>query len=79
MPEAEPELVAGFHTEYSSMSLAMFFSGSTSAVSVSAVATVLFLGGWHGPFLPESLLDLVSAETVAMVFFFIWMRWTLPR
>ena len=63
-PEAEQELVAGYHTEYSSMSFAMFFLAEyINMVTVSAVATDLFLGGWHGPFLPESLgLDLVPAQ-----------------
>ena len=63
-PEAEQELVAGYHTEYSSMSFAMFFLAEyINMVTVSAVATNLYLGGWHGPFLPEWLgMDLVPAE-----------------
>ena len=63
-PEAEQELVAGYHTEYSSMSFAMFFLAEyINMVTVSAVATDLFLGGWHGPFLPRvARLDLVPAQ-----------------
>ena len=81
-PEAEQELVAGYHTEYSSMSFAMFFLAEyVNMVTVSAVATDLFLGGWHGPFpLPagfEWIWFLV--KVFALLFFYIWMRWTLPR
>jgi NADH-quinone oxidoreductase subunit H len=80
-PEAEQELVAGYHTEYSSMSFAMFFLAEyINMVTVSAVATDLFLGGWHGPFLPESLGWIwFLAKTGALLFFYVWMRWTLPR
>ena len=80
-PEAEQELVAGYHTEYSSMSFAMFFLAEyINMVTVSAVATDLFLGGWHGPFLPESLGWIWFLLKVgAMLFFYVWMRWTLPR
>jgi NADH-quinone oxidoreductase subunit H len=80
-PEAEQELVAGYHTEYSSMSFAMFFLAEyINMVTVSAVATSLFLGGWHGPFLPE-WLDWIwfLVKVGALLFFYIWMRWTLPR
>jgi len=80
-PEAEQELVAGYHTEYSSMSFAMFFLAEyINMVTVSAVATDLFLGGWHGPFLPASLGWVWFLLKVgAILFFYIWMRWTLPR
>jgi NADH-quinone oxidoreductase subunit H len=80
-PEAEQELVAGYHTEYSSMSFALFFLAEyINMVTVSAVATDLFLGGWHGPFLPESLGWIWFLIKVgALLFFYVWMRWTLPR
>ena len=80
-PEAEQELVAGYHTEYSSMSFAMFFLAEyINMVTVSAVATDLFLGGWHGPFLPVSLGWIWFLVKVgAILFFYVWMRWTLPR
>ena len=80
-PEAEQELVAGYHTEYSSMSFAMFFLAEyVNMVTVSAVATDLYLGGWHGPFLPASwgwIWFLIKLS--ALLFFYIWIRWTLPR
>jgi NADH-quinone oxidoreductase subunit H len=80
-PEAEQELVAGYHTEYSSMSFAMFFLAEyINMVTVSAVATDLYLGGWHGPFLPASLGWVWFLIKVgAILFFYVWMRWTLPR
>jgi NADH-quinone oxidoreductase subunit H len=80
-PEAEQELVAGYHTEYSSMSFAMFFLAEyINMVTVSAVATNLFLGGWHGPFLPEWLGFLwFLLKTGAILFFYLWLRWTMPR
>jgi NADH-quinone oxidoreductase subunit H len=80
-PEAEQELVAGYHTEYSSMSFAMFFLAEyVNMVTVSAVATSLFLGGWHGPLLPEWLGWVwFLIKVFALLFFYIWMRWTLPR
>jgi NADH-quinone oxidoreductase subunit H len=80
-PEAEQELVAGYHTEYSSMSFAMFFLAEyVNMVTVSAVATDLFLGGWHGPLLPESLGWMwFLLKVAAILFFYVWMRWTLPR
>ena len=80
-PEAEQELVAGYHTEYSSMSFAMFFLAEyINMVTVSAVATDLYLGGWHGPLLPEWLGWIWFLLKLSfLLFFYIWMRWTLPR
>jgi NADH-quinone oxidoreductase subunit H len=80
-PEAEQELVAGYHTEYSSMSFAMFFLAEyINMVTVSAVASNLYLGGWHGPFLPVWLGWIWFLLKVAfLLFFYVWMRWTLPR
>jgi NADH-quinone oxidoreductase subunit H len=80
-PEAEQELVAGYHTEYSSMSFAMFFLAEyINMVTVSAVATDLFLGGWQGPFLSESIGWVwFLLKVSALLFFYVWMRWTLPR
>lgn len=80
-PEAEQELVAGYHTEYSSMSFALFFQAEyVNMVTVSAVTTDLFLGGWHGPLIPEYLGWIwFLAKTGVLLFFYVWMRWTLPR
>jgi NADH-quinone oxidoreductase subunit H len=80
-PEAEQELVAGYHTEYSSMSFAMFFLAEyINMVTVAAVATDLFLGGWNGPWLPPSLGWIWFLVKVGVIlFFYVWMRWTLPR
>jgi NADH-quinone oxidoreductase subunit H len=80
-PEAEQELVAGYHTEYSSMSFAMFFLAEyINMVTVSAVATSMYLGGWLGPFLPDWLAWVWFLVKVFLIlFFYVWMRWTLPR
>ena len=80
-PEAEQELVAGYHTEYSSMSFALFFMAEyINMVTVSAVATSLFLGGWLGPFLPSWLGWMwFLLKVFLLLFFYVWMRWTLPR
>jgi NADH-quinone oxidoreductase subunit H len=83
-PEAEQELVAGYHTEYSSMRFAMFFMAEyINMVTVSAVATDLYLGGWHGPFnIPAELGGgwiWFVIKLAFLLFIYLWLRWTLPR
>ncbi len=78
IPEAESELVAGFHTEYSGMRFALFFFAEYSNVFiVSMVATVLFLGGWSGPLLPGPVWFFL--KVYALVMLTMWVRWTFPR
>ena len=78
LPEAEPELVAGFHTEYSGMKFGMFFIGEyLGMILISAMITVLFFGGWHGPFLPPIAWFLL--KTFFFIFFFFLLRAALPR
>jgi len=78
LPEAESELVAGFHTEYSSLKFGMFFVGEyVGIILISAMITTLFLGGWLGPVLPPVLWFL--AKTGFFVCFFILLRAALPR
>lgn len=78
LPEAENELVAGFHTEYSGLKFGMFYIGEYgNMVNASAVATTLFLGGWQGPVLPPVIWFLI--KLVTFLFLFIWIRATLPR
>jgi len=78
MPEAEAELVAGYHTEYSSMRFATFFiSEYANMLAVSAVGTTLFFGGWQGPYLPSILWFLI--KVFLFMFFYIWLRGTFPR
>ncbi len=90
LPEAEGELVGGFHTEYSSLKFALFFLGEyINMATVSALATTLFLGGWRAPFwidevwagANEGYVPLIwfFAKMLGFIFFFIWLRGTLPR
>src|SRR3989338_8337196 len=85
IPEAESELVAGFHTEYSGMRFALFFLGEYTAIFISsAIAAALFLGGWREPAVPWiSLAGLgplwFLLKTYAIVFVVMWIRWTFPR
>jgi len=81
MPEAEAELACGFNIEYSSMKFALFFMGEYAhLVAVCAIATTLFLGGWHGPFLPPSLSWIwFVVKTGVLIYFCIWERGTFPR
>jgi NADH-quinone oxidoreductase subunit H len=76
--EADSELVAGFHTEYSGMKFAMFYLVEyAEAIAISAIVTTLFLGGWRGPFLPPWLWFIV--KVILVFFFMVWTRTTLPR
>ena len=78
LPEAENELVAGFHTEYSSMKWAFYFLGEYANIMVvSGVAITMFLGGWMGPGLPSVAWFLL--KLFLFLFFFIWLRATFPR
>ena len=83
IPEAESELIAGFHTEYSGMRFGLFFLAEyTNMFIVSAVATSLFFGGWHGPLgyqfgIPGIVWFL--AKTYVLIFVIMWVRWTFPR
>jgi len=89
LPEAEGELVGGFHTEYSSLKFAMFYLAEyVNMTTVSALATTLFLGGWHAPW-PISLADGANTGWLPLLWFvckvwiflfvFMWLRATLPR
>ncbi|MCM8775608.1 MAG: NADH-quinone oxidoreductase subunit NuoH [Candidatus Omnitrophica bacterium] len=78
IPEAESEIVAGFHTEYSGIKFALFYMAEfISVFAVSALAVTLFLGGWKGPWLPSWLWFLLKAYALIGVMF--WFRGTLPR
>ena len=78
LPEAEQELVGGFHTEYSGFKFAMFYLAEYMNIfAVSTIASVLFLGGGQGPFLPPILWLVIKISI--FLFFYIWIRSTLPR
>lgn len=87
LPEAEQELVAGFHTEYSGMKFAMFFMGEyINMITMSAMVTILFLGGWHTYLIPvPSFLFFVGpilvfvSKVFVLLCVFIWLRSTFPR
>lgn len=83
LPEAETELVAGFHTEYSSIKFLLFFNAEyINMITVSMLATTLFLGGWNGPGVAQFPLLGVGyffAKILFFLFLYIWLRGTLPR
>ena len=86
LPEAETELVAGYHTEYSAMKFAMFFMAEyANMITVACLATLLFLGGWSGPVFGPPLLQVILptfwfvAKIFVFLFIYIWVRGTLPR
>src|SRR2546428_2823235 len=92
LPEAESELVAGFHTEYSGFRWSLFFMAEYAAmVVVSAIATTLYLGGWYFPFVHQleahgyhnlfvaASIAIFLAKMTALLYLYFWLRWTLPR
>jgi NADH-quinone oxidoreductase subunit H len=86
LPEAETELVAGYHTEYSAMKFAMFFMAEyANMITVACLATLLFLGGWNGPLFGPPILQALLplfwfvAKVFCFLFLYIWVRGTLPR
>jgi NADH-quinone oxidoreductase subunit H len=89
LPEAEQELVGGYHTEYSSMGFALFFLGEYAAmIAGCGVVVTLFLGGWSLPLIPDGAsgwfwglvnIGVFFSKVIALLLFMIWVRWTLPR
>lgn len=90
LPECEQELIGGYHTEYSAMKFAMFFLGEyTHMITVSFLVSVLFLGGWHFPWIAEVGSNysgawavkcaVLGAKVCALIIFFMLIRWTIPR
>src|SRR5690348_7547970 len=86
LPEAETELVAGYHTEYSAMKFAMFFMAEyANMITVGCLATLMFLGGWNGPLFGPPVLQAILpvfwfvAKVFCFLFLYIWVRGTLPR
>ncbi|MEI7812931.1 MAG: NADH-quinone oxidoreductase subunit NuoH [Ignavibacteria bacterium] len=90
LPEAEPELVGGYHTEYSSMKFAGFFLAEyANMIIASAMIVTLYLGGWQFPYIDKfglsftltTIIQILSfiVKMGAVMFFFIWIRWTIPR
>jgi NADH-quinone oxidoreductase subunit H len=86
LPEAETELVAGYHTEYSALKFAMFFMAEyANMITVACLASLLFLGGWHGPLFGPVWLQailpvfLFFLRVFGFLFLYIWIRGTLPR
>jgi NADH-quinone oxidoreductase subunit H len=90
LPEAEPELVGGYHTEYSGMKFGAFFMAEyANMITSSAVIVTLFLGGWQVPYLETlglsplwtSIIQILAfaLKVAAMLFFYLWIRWTIPR
>ncbi len=90
LPEAEPELVGGYHTEYSGMKFGTFFLAEyANMITSSALIVTLFLGGWQFPYLQSfglsgtwtSVIQILTfvLKTLCVLFFYIWIRWTIPR